>query len=261
MGAADNGSHAAGTVRVGIGGWTYAPWRGSFFPPGLPHTQELRHASRRVTAIEVNGTFYSLFDACAFARWRDETPDGFRFSLKAHRATTQRRDPAQAAEAIERFLGSGLQALGDKLGPIVWPWVPTRAFDAAQVAAFLALLPRSVGSRPLQHVLDVRHPSFDTPAFFELLRRHGCSAVHTDSPKWAALADAQAPLAYLRLMRSRADLPTGYPPSELDGWATGARAWAATGRDAWVFFINGDKERAPAAALALLERLGGSPGW
>jgi len=245
-------------IRVGIGGWSYEPWRGTFFPPGLPASQELRHASRRLTAVEVNGTFYSTFRPTTFAHWRDETPDGFVFALKAHRSTTHRRELATAGEAIERFLASGLAELGDKLGPILWPFMPAKAFDAEDFEAFLALLPRELAGRPLRHVLDVRHESFADPRYLPLARRYGCVTVHTDSPKYLNLVDAEAPFAYLRLMRSHADCPTGYPPQALDQWAAGARAWAGgtRPREAFVFFINGDKERAPAAALALLERLG-----
>ena len=245
-----------GRIHVGVGGWNYEPWRGNFFPPGLPHSQELHWASRQLTAIEVNGTFYSTFKPPTFAKWRDETPEGFVFSIKAHRSTTNRRELGSAREAIDRFLGSGLDELGPKLGPILWQFMPTKAFDAADFEAFLALLPRSLGSLPLRHVLEVRHPTFAAPEYLALARRYGCVTVHTDSPKYPSIADEQAPFAYLRLMQSRAELDTGYPPGALDGWAQGARAWAdgASGRDVFVFFINGAKERAPAAAMAFLER-------
>lgn len=245
-------------IRIGVGGWTYAPWRdGNFFPRGLPHSQELRHASRQLSAIEVNGTFYSSFKPPTFARWREETPEDFVFSLKAHRSTTHRRELAGAGEAVARFLGSGITELGRKLGPIVWQFMPTTAFDAADVDAFLALLPRTQDGVALRHVLEVRHPSFDTPAYLSLARRHGCVTVHTDSPKYPNIADAQAPFAYLRLMRCRPQLRTGYPLAELQRWAEGARTWAggAGGRDAFIFFINGAKERAPAAAMQLMRLL------
>ena len=246
-------------IRVGVGGWTFEPWRGgNFFPAGLPHSQELHHASRQLSAIEVNGTFYSTFKPPTFAKWRSETPDGFVFALKAHRSTTNRRELAGAGDAVRRFLGSGLTELGDKLGPIVWQFMPTKAFDPADFEAFLALPPANQDGRTLRHVLEVRHPSFDTPQYLELARRYGCVTVYADSPKYPAIADAQAPFAYLRLMRSRAELPAGYPPAELDQWAAGARAWAggATPRAAFIFFINGAKERAPAAATELIRRLG-----
>ena len=249
--------NAAASVRVGVGGWTYEPWRDNFYPAGLPHNRELRYASERLTAVEVNGTFYSTFGPATFAKWRDETPDGFVFCIKAHRSTTNRRELATAGEAIERFLHSGLAELGPKLGPILWQFMPTKQFAAADLEAFLALLPADLDGLPLRHVLDVRHPSFEDPAYLALARRHGCVTVHTDSPKYPNIADPQAPFAYLRLMRSEADCPTGYPPPALAGWAQGARAWASgpAARDAFVFFINGAKERAPAAAMAFRECL------
>ncbi|WP_332814816.1 DUF72 domain-containing protein [Ramlibacter sp.] len=249
---------STGRIHVGVGGWNYEPWRGTFFPPGLPHNQELQWSSRRLTAVEVNGTFYSTFKPATFARWREETPAGFVFAIKAHRSTTNRRELGSAREAIDRFLGSGLDELGDKLGPILWQLMPTKAFDPHELESFLALLPRSLGSLALRHVLEVRHPSFETPDYLALARRYGCVTVHTDSPKYPGIADGEAPFAYLRLMRCESQRITGYPAEALDRWAAGARAWSAgpPARDAFVFFINGAKERAPAAALALLQRLG-----
>jgi uncharacterized protein YecE (DUF72 family) len=244
-------------IRVGVGGWTYEPWRDNFFPRGLPHHQELAYASRQLTAIEVNGTFYSTFKASTFAKWRDETPDDFVFSLKAHRFATHRKVLATAGESIERFVGSGIAELGDKLGPLVWQFMPTRAFDAADFEAFLALLPKSVDGRALRHVLDVRHESFVSADYLALARRYGCATVHTDSDKYPAIADAQGDLAYIRLMRSAADCETGYAAAALDQWAQGAQAWVAgaPAHEAFVFFINGAKERAPAAAMELIKRL------
>ena len=248
----------AASIRVGVGGWTYEPWRNNFYPAGLPHNRELRYASERLTAVEVNGTFYSTFGPSTFAKWRDDTPDGFVFCIKAHRSTTNRRELASAGEAIDRFLKSGLSQLGAKLGPILWQFMPTKQFAAEDFEGFLRLLPPQLDGLPLRHVLDVRHPSFEDPRYLELARSHGCTTVHTDSPKYPNIADAQAPLAYLRLMRSEPERATGYPPEALRDWAQGARAWAAGpgARDAYVFFINGAKERAPAAALAFLETLG-----
>jgi uncharacterized protein YecE (DUF72 family) len=244
-------------VRVGVGGWTYEPWRGNFFPKGLPHNQELAYASRRLTAIEVNGTYYSTFKPPTFAKWREETPDGFVFSLKANRFATNRRELATAGESIQRFVNSGIVELREKLGPIVWQFMPTKQFDVADFEAFLALLPAQVGDRKLRHVLDVRHESFDSPAYIELANRYGCTTVHTDSEKFPAIVDAQNDLAYIRLMRSEAERATGYPPELLAQWAQGARAWTAppATRAAFIFFINGAKERAPAAAQELIKLL------
>ncbi len=245
-------------IRVGVGGWTYEPWRDNFFPKGLPHSRELQYASGQLTAIEVNGTYYSTFKPATFAKWRDETPPGFVFSLKANRFATNRRQLATAGESITRFCHSGIAELGDKLGPLVWQFMPTKQFDAADFEAFLALLPRSVAGMALRHVLDVRHESFLDPGFLPLARRYGCTAVHTDSDKFPAIADDASDLAYIRLMRSEADCPTGYAPQVLEQWARGAQAWVAKGpaHQAFVFVINGAKERAPAAAQELIRRLG-----
>jgi uncharacterized protein YecE (DUF72 family) len=244
-------------IHVGVGGWTFEPWRNNFYPAGLPHSRELQYASRQVTAIEVNGTFYSTFKPPTFAKWRDETPEGFVFSLKAHRFTTHRRDLGTAAESVAHFVDSGLAELGDKLGPIVWQFMPTKVFEPQQVETFLKLLPREVGGRPLRHVLDVRHPSFATEAYLELLERHGCTTVYTDSEKFPAIPHANNGLAYLRLMRSEAQCPTGYEPEEIGRWVKGTREWAGEGKEAFVFFINGAKERAPAAAMEFLAQLRG----
>jgi uncharacterized protein YecE (DUF72 family) len=245
-----------GHIYTGIGGWTFEPWRNNFYPEGLPHSQELHYASRQLTAIEVNGTYYSTFKPATFAKWRDETPEGFVFSLKANRFATNRRELAGAGESIQRFVASGIAELGAKLGPIVWQFMPTKVFDPADFEAFLKLLPKEAGGLPLRHVLDVRHESFAVPQFIELARRHGCTPVHTDSPKFPAIADADAPFAYLRLMRSEPQRATGYAPEAIAQWAQGARQWAASGRDCYVFFINGAKERAPAAAQAFLSQIG-----
>ena len=244
-------------VRSGVGGWTYEPWRDNFYPAGLSHAKELHYASRQLTAIEVNGTYYSTFKPATFAKWHGQTPDGFMFSLKANRFATNRRVLAEAGDSIARFVDSGIAELKDKLGPIVWQFMPSKQFEPGDFEAFLALLPQAVDGRTLRHVLDVRHESFATPAFIELARRYGCVPVHTDSEKFPALIDGNASFAYIRLMRSEASEPTGYPPATLDQWAQGALAWAGgnQGREAFIYFINGAKERAPAAAMALLDRL------
>lgn len=245
-------------IHVGVGGWTFEPWRNNFYPPGLPQKQELAYASRQLSAIEVNGTFYSTFGAPTFAKWRDETPEHFVFSLKAHRFTTHRRDLGTAGESITRFLGSGVAELGDKLGPILWQFMPTKQFDAADVEAFLKLLPRELAGRPLRHVLDVRHDSFATEAYLDLLHRYSATTVYTDSLRFPALPHARCDWAYLRLMRSEADCATGYPLAALQPWAEGARRWVAQSdrHEAFVFFINGAKERAPAAAKKFIELVG-----
>ena len=248
---------ATRAARVGIGGWTYEPWRNNFYPPGLPHREELAFASRKLSAIEVNGTYYSTFKPTVFAKWRNETPDDFVFSLKANRFATNRKLLATAGESIDRFINSGISELGPKLGPIVWQFMSTKRFEANDFEAFLALLPASVGGCPLRHVLDVRHESFATPEYLALVHRYRCVTVHTDAENFPAIADAGGEFAYLRLMRSQSNIDTGYASRELDQWAAGARAWCSgnRAREAFVFFINGAKERAPAAAMALLDRL------
>ncbi|MDI1236703.1 MAG: DUF72 domain-containing protein [Polaromonas sp.] len=266
-------SSSAPGIRVGIGGWTYAPWRDNFYPAKLPQSQELRYASRQLSTIEVNGTYYSSFKPPTFAKWRDETPDDFVFSLKASRFSTNRRVLAGAGESINRFVDSGISELGDKLGPIVWQFMPTKVFEADDFEAFLSLLPRMVGGRPLRHVLDVRHPSFMSADYLTLARNYHCATVFTDSPDFPSFADLTSDFVYARLMRSDARLKSGYAPKALDAWAAAAQRWAsgsepadlprvqpardkAAARDVFVFFINGAKEKAPAAATGLLQRLG-----
>ena len=260
-------------IRVGIGGWTFEPWRETFYPPKLSAKSELGYASRQVTAIEVNGTYYSTMKPSAFERWRDDTPDDFVFSLKANRFATNRRVLAEAGESIERFIGSGLARLEHKLGPVLWQFAPTKKFDPEDFEAFLKLLPADVEGRALRHVLDVRHDSFMTPAFLALARRHGAAVVITDSPDYPSFANLTADFVYLRLMRAESQHPTGYAPDALAAYAACAQAWAAGGepagvplvepaappatpRDVFMFMINGAKERAPAAAMETLRLLG-----
>jgi uncharacterized protein YecE (DUF72 family) len=244
-------------IRVGVGGWTYEPWRDNFYPAGLPHGKELEYASRQLTAIEVNGTYYSTMKPPTFAKWRDETPDGFVFTLKAHRFVTTRKQLATAGEPIRRFIASGITELGPKLGPILWQLMPAHRFDPGDLEAFLELLPGEAGGLRLRHVLDVRHASFACEEYLALARRYGCATVHADSEKFPSIADADGELAYLRLMRSEAQCPTGYPADVLQQWAEGARAWVGKGpqREVFAFFINGAKERAPAAAMELIRLL------
>lgn len=247
----------ASRIRAGIGGWTFEPWRDNFYPKGLPHSKELHYASRQLTAIEVNGTYYSTFKPSTFAKWRDETPDGFVFALKANRFATTRKVLATAGESVERFVNSGIAELGDKLGPVVWQFMPTKRFERDDFEAFLQLLPAAAQGMKLRHVLDVRHESFLDPAFLPLARRYGCTAVHTDSDKFPAITDTGSELAYLRLMRTAAGCPTGYAPTEIGKWVQGARAWAGKGptREVFAFFISGAKERAPAAAAEFIRQL------
>jgi uncharacterized protein YecE (DUF72 family) len=263
---------AAGKIRAGIGGWTYEPWRNNFYPKGLAHKRELEYASRHVTAIEINGTFYRNQTPATFAKWRDETPAGFMFSVKASRYIVGRRNLAEGGEAIERFVNSGLAELGDKLGPILWQFGPNKKFDPDDFGKFLKLLPAKAAGVPLRHALEVRNETFHTKAFLALARAHNAAVVCPDSDEYPVSADITADFVYARLMKAQSKITTGYSPKALEEWAGRARAWAqgseAAGlphienkkppkqsRDVLVFFINGAKERAPAAAAAFLKLL------
>jgi len=249
-------SDNSGRVRVGIGGWVFPPWRGTFYPKGLRQAEELAYASRQVTAIEINGTFYGLQKPASYRRWHDETPDDFVFSLKGPRFITHRNDLATAAPYFERFFASGLAELGDKLGPILWQFMPSLRFDEAAFAAFLEALPTALDGRHLRHVVEVRHESFADPAFSALLRRHRVALAQVDDAKYPGSDADTADFVYARLRRCAADEPEGYPPDALDAFAQRFRDHAAEGRDCFVYFINGAKLRAPAAAQALIRRLG-----
>jgi uncharacterized protein YecE (DUF72 family) len=242
------------SILVGIGGWDYDPWRGTFYPEGLPKTKQLEYASARLTAIEINATHYKLQTPELFRRWAGSVPDGFKFTIKASRFCTNRRLLAGAGEAIARFCAQGFTALGPKLGPILWQFMPTKAFDRGDFAAFLELLPREQDGVALRHALEVRHASFDHSDFFALASKAGAAVVFADSDEYPSIGKPTGGFSYARLMRAREQVPTGYPDDELDRWADVARGWAAAG-EAYVFFINGAKVRAPAAAQALIERL------
>ena len=260
------------TIRAGIGGWVFAPWRGVFYPKGLAQSRELAHASRQVTSIEINGTFYGAQKPTSFRKWYTETPEDFVFSVKGTRYATHRRALGEAASSVERFFGSGVLELREKLGPILWQFPPTLQFDKANFAAFLDLLPREHEGRAIRHVLEVRHPSFAAPGFIDLLRRYGAALAMVDDMDRPALQDVTADFVYARLRRSQEDEPTGYPRGAIDAWVKRFRVWSEGGepadatrhhptpakkmsRDCFVYFINGAKTRAPAAAMAFLDRL------
>ena len=259
-------------IRVGIGGWTYAPWRDNFYPKGLVQRRELEYASRHVSSIEINGTYYGAQKPATYAKWRDEAPDGFVFSAKAPMRIMQSRQLAKTGPQVEDFVG-GIAELGAKLGPLVWQFDAGLKLERESFAAFCDLLPRAANGRALRHVLDVRDPAFVDADFLALARRHGYAIVFTDSPDYPSFADITADVVYARLMRSRSGIASGYPADELDGWAQRARRWAqggepedlpkiatdtapSTPREVFVYFISAAKERNPAAAMALLERLG-----
>jgi uncharacterized protein YecE (DUF72 family) len=244
-----------GSIRIGIGGWVFPPWRGSFYPAGLPQARELDHASRHLTAIEINGTFYNSGRADSFRKWRDGTPDDFVFSLKGPRFVTHRNELASAGPSLELFFSRGVLELGDKLGPVLWQFAPFKQFDEADFAAFLELLPHEIEGRPIRHLVEVRHQSFRAPAFIDLLRQHRVAVAMVDDAKFPVFEEVTADFAYLRLRRCAEEEPTGYSAEALDSWAERARVLAAEGRDVFLYFINGAKIRAPAAAQALIERL------
>jgi uncharacterized protein YecE (DUF72 family) len=246
-----------GKIHVGVGGWTFEPWRGPFYPPGLPHKRELEFASRKLTSIEINGTYYSTFKPDSWRKWHDETPDGFVFSIKASRYCTNRKQLATAAEAVARFVGQGLGELQDRLGPISWQFMTTKQFDADDLGQFLNLLPREVGGLKLRHALEVRHPSFEDPRFYDLARRHNVAIVFADSDEFPMIEEQTADFTYARLMRTDESEDTGYSAAALTRWAKRASGWAKHG-DAFVYFISGAKVRNPAAAQALVARLGGA---
>lgn len=244
-----------GGIFVGVGGWNFAPWRDSFYPKGLAQSRELHYASRELTSIEINSTFYGLQKPATFRKWRDETPDGFVFSLKAPRFVTNRRELASAGPAIERFLASGLLELGDRLGPINWQLAPNKTFDAADLAAFLALLPRKLDGGALRHALEARHESFDCDEVVALARRHEIALVEAGDSDYPRIQARTAPFSYLRVMGTQERAPKGYAPAALARWREHARALSGD-RDVFFYFISGAKVRNPLAARALIAELG-----
>jgi len=263
---------AAGVIRAGMGGWTFEPWRGVFYPDGLKQAAELEYAARHVTAIEINGTYYSTFKPDSWAKWREATPDGFKFAVKASRFCTNRRILGEMGPSLEKFMGQGLTELGDRLGPILWQFMGTKKFDPDDFEAFLKLLPRKQDGLALTHVVEPRHDSFRTPQFIALCRRHEVGVVLADHASYPMIPDVTGPVVYARLQTGSDEVPTAYPPKVLDAWAERFRAYAAGGRpadlepvskeeapkvarDVYVFVIHEGKVRAPAAAMALIERV------
>ncbi|MRW89528.1 DUF72 domain-containing protein [Duganella sp. FT80W] len=244
-------------IRAGIGGWDFAPWRDTFYPKEVPIKKQLEYASSQLTSIEINGTFYRSAKPEHFASWAEKTPDDFIFSVKATRYATNRKVLAEAGESIERFMQSGLTELGDKLGPILWQLANTKQFDADDLEAFFKLLPAKLGKRKLQHVLDARHDSFLDDAYLKLARKYKVATVITDSPKFPHFEALTGEFAYARLMDAQIDIATGYTKPALKKWATQAQDWQqqAKSGQVYVYFINGAKERAPAAAQHFLSLL------
>jgi uncharacterized protein YecE (DUF72 family) len=259
-------------IHVGIGGWTFAPWRGVFYPDGLPHAKELAYAASRLTSIEINGTFYRTQTPATFRKWASDVPDGFIFSVKGPRFVTHRRELKDAGESIDRFLNSGVIELGDRLGPMLWQFPPFKKFDEADFGSFLELLPKDFDGCRLRHVVEVRHASFCVPDFIRLLRKFDTPVVFSEHETYPAIADVTGDFLYLRLQKGDDSITTAYPENAITDWAARLRAWMA-GRapgdlpcietapaklkpcDIFVYFIHEGKVRAPAAAMALIEKL------
>jgi uncharacterized protein YecE (DUF72 family) len=265
---------AKGRIYTGIGGWTYEPWRGLFYPKGLPHARELAYAAAHLTSIEINGTFYRTQTPATFGKWASEVPEEFVFALKGPRYAVNRRVLAEAGDSIKRFLDSGVTELGARLGPLLWQFTPYKKFDEKDFGKFLELLPAKFDGCALRHVVEVRNDSFKTPAFIALLRQFGVAVVYAEHDTYTEIADITADFIYARLQKGDEKLKAGYAPKALDAWAKRAQIWAKGGepkdlprvdnnksaakkpRDTFIYFIHEAKLRAPAAAMALIERLG-----
>jgi uncharacterized protein YecE (DUF72 family) len=264
---------SGGAIRIGVGGWTFEPWRGVFYPPGLAQSKELDYASRHLTSIEINGTYYGSQSPQTFRKWRDATPEGFVFSVKGSRFTTNRKVLAEAKESIERFIDQGVLELEDRLGPLLWQFAPTKKFERDDFAAFLDHLPEKAGGQRLRHVVEVRHDSFYTPAFIALLRERAIGLVYAEHFTYPEMADVTADFIYARLQKGSDDIETAFPAQALEAWAGRFKTWAAGGqpddlplvdkdntppkapRDVFAYVIHEGKVRAPAAAMALIDRV------
>lgn len=285
-------------LRVGIAGWTYGPWRGTFYPEDLKQKEELAYASRQVNSIEINGSFYSLQQPGSYERWYEATPEDFVFSVKAPRYITHIRRLREVEGAVANFFASGVLALAEKLGPILWQFPPSLKFDAERFEEFFKMLPgdteeaarvaekhekfmkgrvylKSDGKRVVRHAVEVRHESFKTAEFIELLRKYGLALVVADTAgKWPLMEDVTADFVYLRLHGDEELYISGYTDRALAEWARKVRAWARgaepagakrvdkksghvkKGRDVYVYFDNDVKVRAPVDAQELARRLG-----
>jgi uncharacterized protein YecE (DUF72 family) len=264
---------SSGRIRVGVGGWSFAPWRGVFYPKGLKQADELGYAASHLTSIEINATHYRLQSAKSFKSWSAAAPQGFVFSVKGPRLVTQQKVLAETGGFIKRFLTSGLAELGDKLGPVLWQFAPFKRFERDDLARFIEHLPHELDGLKLNHVIEARHQSFRDPDFVGLLRDTGTIAAFTDAETWPSIGDVTGDIVYARLQRGDDNLAMAYPPKELDAWAERAKVWANGGipddlplvdasrkheakpRDVFVYFIHEGKLRAPAAAMALIEGL------
>lgn len=262
---------STGKIRTGIGGWTFEPWEGTFYPEKLAKKRQLEHASRQLAAIEVNGTYYGSQKPETFAKWASEVPDGFVFSLKASRYCTNRKVLAEAGPSIEKFLGQGITELGQHLGPILWQFMATKKFEPEDFEAFLNVLPKTWDGLPLRHVVEPRHGSFQVPEFIDMLARYNVAAVCADHADYPMFADVTADFVYARLQCGTDDVPTCYPPDQIDLWAKRFQTYSAgetpadlpmiapartvekKPRDVFAFFITGGKVNAPTGAQRLQE--------
>jgi uncharacterized protein YecE (DUF72 family) len=242
-------------IRCGIGGWTYAPWRGTFYPDKLAQSKELEFASRQLGTIEINATFYGRQKPASWENWAKTVPDGFQFAIKGSRFCVTRSKLGEGAEGIGNFLAQGFACLGAKLGPILWQFAGHRKFDRDDIAAFIDLLPDQFDGVTLRHAIEPRNESFRDERFFDLCRARNIAIVVADSDDYPLIEAPTADFAYARLQRMTVDVPTGYDDAALHAFAERIRGWQAEGRNCYVFMINGAKVRAPAAALALQERL------
>src|SRR3989440_5956386 len=268
-----NGMKSSGKIYVGVGGWNFPPWRGVFYPKGLPQAKELNYAATHLTSIEINSTFYGSQKPESFRKWAREVPDGFVFSVKGPRFATNRRVLAEAGASIRHFLNTGVMELGDRLGPLLWQFAPFKKFEPADFGAFLALLPEKHEGRKLRHVIEVRHDSFLVPEFVALLRQHNMAPVYSEHETYPAIADITSDFVYLRLQKGKDTIASGYPPKELNAWAERLGSLAEgrvpkdlpqldpknapkpAPRDVFAYVIHEGKVRAPAAAMELMERL------
>lgn len=274
--AGDKPKAAAGggrKIHVGVGGWTFEPWRGVFYPKGLAQSKELAYAAQQLTSIEINGTYYGSQKPESFRKWASEVPDGFIFSVKGPRFATNRRVLAEAGDSIKRFFDSGVTELRDRLGPLLWQFAPTKQFDEADFGKFLDLLPTTFDGWTLRHVVEVRNPSFEEPEFLNLLRARNIAVVYAEHHKYPNIADVTADLVYARLQKGEDTIPTAYPPKALDAWADRLQIWAkgsapkdldlidkgysleAKPRDVFAYIIHEGKIRAPAGAMELIKRV------
>ena len=243
-------------IRIGIGGWTYEPWRGTFYPDKLPQKRELEYVGQKLTATEINATYYGRQSPKSWENWEKAVPDGFQFAVKGSRFVTMKSKLAEAGEGIANFHAQGFSALGRKLGPILWMFMARKRFDREDIAAFLKLLPEKQDGVALRHAIEPRHESFRDDAFIDLCRDHNVAIVYGDDDEFPLIDADTADFRYARLQRMNEDVPTGYDGKSLDRFADLARGW---GKDSYIFMINGAKVRAPAAAMALQDRLGIAP--